>query len=69
LVDAATGSAWAAVRAAANGIGTRGVLLDIARVRDVPWLEPGQGVFPADLEEAERRQGVRKQTKVLKFRR
>src|SRR6185503_9771771 len=59
LVDAATGSAWTAVTAAANGIVTRGVLLDIARVRDVPWLEPGQGVFPDDLEEAERRQGVR----------
>ncbi|MGI5274231.1 cyclase family protein [Nonomuraea sp. CA-218870] len=58
-VDAATGSAWAAVTAAANGIVTRGVLLDIARVRDVPWLEPGQGVYPEDLEEAERRQGVR----------
>ena len=25
----------------------------------MPWLEPGQGVFPDDLEEAERRQGVR----------
>jgi kynurenine formamidase len=58
LVDAATGSAWAAVTAAAHGITTRGVLLDIARVRDVPWLEPGDGVFPDDLEEAERRQGV-----------
>src|SRR5215813_9212359 len=34
LVDPATGSAWAAVTAAANGIITRGVLLDIARVRD-----------------------------------
>ncbi|MEV0153850.1 cyclase family protein [Micromonospora sp. NPDC050686] len=59
LVDAATGSAWAAVTAAANGIIARRVLLDIARVRDVPWLEPGQGVFPDDLEEAERCQGVR----------
>jgi kynurenine formamidase len=59
LVDAASGSAWAAVTAAANGIVTRGVLLDVARVREVPWLEPGQGVFPDDLEEAERRQGVR----------
>ncbi|GAA4560297.1 cyclase family protein [Pseudonocardia xishanensis] len=59
LVDATTGSAWAAVTAAADGIVTRGVLLDVARVRDVPWLEPGQGVFPEDLEEAERRQGVR----------
>jgi len=59
LVDAATGSAWGAVTAAANGIVTRGVLLDIATVRDMPWLEPEQGVFPDDLEEAERRQGVR----------
>src|SRR6266545_4736007 len=50
---------WAADMPAANGIITRGVLLDIARVRDVPWLEPGQSVFPDDLEEAERRQGVR----------
>lgn len=58
LVDAATGSAWAAVTTAANGIVTRGVLLDVARVREVPWLEPGQGVFPGDLAEAERRQGV-----------
>ncbi|MFC5821295.1 cyclase family protein [Nonomuraea harbinensis] len=57
--DTATGSAWAAVTAAANGIVTRGVLLDVASARDVPWLEPGQGVFPDDLEEAERRQGVR----------
>ena len=59
LVDAATGSAWAAVTAAADGIVTRGVLLDIARVRDVPRLQPGEGVYPEDLEEAERRQGVR----------
>jgi kynurenine formamidase len=59
LVDPTTGSAWAAVTAAAHGIVTRGVLLDVARVRDVPWLEPGQGVVPEDLEEAERRQGVR----------
>jgi kynurenine formamidase len=59
LVDAATGSAWAAVTAAADGIVTRGVLLDVAAVRGVPWLEPGEGVVPGDLEEAERRQGVR----------
>ncbi|MEV4805627.1 cyclase family protein [Nonomuraea sp. NPDC049421] len=59
LVDAATGSGWGTVTAAANGIVTRGVLLDVAAVREVPWLEPGQGVFPEDLEAAERRQGVR----------
>lgn len=59
LVGAETGAAWGAVTAAANGIVTRGVLLDIAKVRGVPSLEPGDGVFPGDLEEAERRQGVR----------
>ena len=53
MVDSATGSGWAAVTAAADGIVTRGVLLDVA------GLEPGQGVFPDDLEAAERRQGVR----------
>ena len=53
MVDAATGSGWAAVTAAADGIVTRGVLLDVA------GLEPGHGVSPGDLEEAERRQGVR----------
>lgn len=61
LVDAETGSAWATVTAAADGILTRGVLLDVAAVRDVPWLEPGEGVFPDDLEAAEQRQGVRVQ--------
>lgn len=59
LVDASSGSEWAAVTAAADGIVTRGVLLDVAAVRGVPWLLPGEGVFPSDLEEAERRQGVR----------
>ncbi|GAB2600924.1 hypothetical protein Aab01nite_64520 [Paractinoplanes abujensis] len=59
MVGAESGSAWATVTAAARGITTRGVLLDVAAVRGVEWLEPGQGVFPADLEEAERRQGVR----------
>ena len=62
LIDAETGSAWAAVTAAAKGIVTRGVVLDIAAIRDVPWLEPGEGVFPEDLEAAEHRQGVRVQS-------
>ena len=28
---------------------TRGILLDVAALREVPWLEPGEGVFPEDL--------------------
>jgi kynurenine formamidase len=41
-----------------DGLVGRGVLLDVPRVRGVPWLEPGEHVFPDDLEAAERAQGV-----------
>jgi kynurenine formamidase len=47
------------ITVAKQGIITRGVLLDVAAARGVPWLEPGEGAFPADLEAAEARQGVR----------
>jgi kynurenine formamidase len=41
-----------------NGLVGRGVLLDIPRLRGVPWLEPGEHVFPEDLESAELEEGV-----------
>jgi kynurenine formamidase len=41
------------------GIVSRGVLLDVARARDVERLDAGYAIAPADLEAAERRQGVR----------
>ena len=41
-----------------HGVVGRGVLLDIPRLRGVPWLEPGTAVTRAELEEAERSQGV-----------
>jgi kynurenine formamidase len=41
-----------------DGLVGRGVLLDVPRLRDVPWLEPGEHVFRADLEGAQRQQGV-----------
>jgi kynurenine formamidase len=41
-----------------DGLVGRGVLLDVPRVRGVPWIEPGEHVLPADLEAAERDQGV-----------
>ncbi len=44
---------------AARGIVTRGVLLDLARAKGVKRLAPGATIGPADLEAAERRQGVR----------
>ncbi len=42
-----------------GGVVTRGVLLDIPPLRGVDALEPGDPVFPEDLEAAETRAGVR----------
>jgi hypothetical protein len=47
------------VELAADGIVTRGVLLDLPGLFGVEWLTPGTPVFPEDLEAAETRQGVR----------
>ena len=41
-----------------DGLVGRGVLLDVPRARGVPWVEPGEHVFRADLEAAEREHGV-----------
>ena len=42
-----------------DGVLTRGVLLDITKVRGKEWFEPGEAVFVEDLEAAEVSQGVR----------
>jgi len=47
------------ITAYANGIVTRGVLLDIPRLRGTKWLEPGEAVTAKELEEAEKAEGVR----------
>jgi hypothetical protein len=49
------------VRTTSEGIQGRGVLLDVARVRGLAALAPGEPVYPDDLEKAERLQGVRVQ--------
>ena len=41
-----------------NGIVTRGILLDIPRLKGVPYLEPGTPVFPEDVEAWEKKAGV-----------
>jgi kynurenine formamidase len=48
-----------AITVASHGIVSRGVLLDIPRVRGVHWLEPGEIVVTEELEAAERAQHVR----------
>ncbi|MEP1124750.1 MAG: cyclase family protein [Ilumatobacter sp.] len=42
----------------AKGIAGRGVLLDIARLKGVEWLEQGYVITPDDLDAAAERQGV-----------
>lgn len=43
----------------ARGVAGRGVLLDIAALRGVDRMKAGDAITPADLEAAEKRQGVR----------
>ncbi|ATY16326.1 hypothetical protein CU254_12805 [Amycolatopsis sp. AA4] len=59
LVTSERGATVNDITAARDGVFTRGVLLDIAATRGVKWLEPGDGVFPEDLEAAEERVGLR----------
>jgi kynurenine formamidase len=42
-----------------NGVFTRGVLIDIARLKGVPFLEPGTPIYVEDLEAWEKRAGVK----------
>jgi kynurenine formamidase len=41
-----------------EGVVGRGVLLDLPKLRGVPWLEPGEAVTRAELEKCEAAQGV-----------
>lgn len=52
------GAAVGSVETLRDGLVGRGVLLDVPRLRGVPWLEPGEHVFGDELEAAERAQGV-----------
>ena len=42
-----------------NGVVTRGILIDIPRLRNLPYLEPGTPVYPEDLEAWEKKVGVK----------
>lgn len=42
-----------------NGIFTRGILMDIPRLKGVEWLEPGTPIYPEDLEAWEKKAGIR----------
>src|SRR2546428_1195771 len=54
LVTSREGATVESVDLLHDGVVSRGVLLDVARTRGIPWVPPGEGVMPEDLEAAER---------------
>ena len=54
----ASGASELSIEVTRDGIVGRGVLLDIPRLRGLPWLEPGEQVTADDLIEAEAAQHV-----------
>jgi hypothetical protein len=59
LVTVAKGAERNSVLPMKGGIVTRGVLYDIARLKGVPYLAPGDRIFVEDLEAWEKQAGVR----------
>ncbi len=55
----AQGCGEMAIDALRDGIFTRGVLMDLPRLRGERWLEPGTPIYPQDLEAWEEQAGVR----------
>ena len=54
----ASGAGWGSIYAMREGIFTRGVLLDVAAARGVPWYESDEYVTASDFEAAEKKQAV-----------
>ncbi len=63
----ASGASELSIEVASNGIVGRGLLVDIPRAREVPWLQPGDHVTADDLITAEALQEVRIQQGDLLF--
>jgi len=48
-----------AIDVAREGIISRGVLLDIPKLKNIEWMEPNDRIFPEDLDAAEKAHGVK----------
>ena len=55
----AEGATKLAVTGFKGGIFTRGILVDIPRLKGLPYLEPGTAIYPEDLEAWEKKTGVK----------
>ena len=59
LVSTSLGATVGSVEEAKDGIITRGVLVDVPMIRNIDWLERGEGVMPEDILAAEERCGFK----------
>ena len=59
MITSRQGAQTHSIEAAYSGIVTKGVLLDLAKLRGVDFLDPNEPVMPVDLLEAEEAQGVK----------
>src|SRR5256884_2704082 len=57
--DTTQGAAKLAVTNFKNGFLSRGILMDIARLKGVPYLQPGTAIYPEDLDAWEKKAGVK----------
>ena len=58
-VNTAKGCKTMGIEGLKEGIFTRGILIDIPRLKGVPYLEPGTPVYPEDLDAWEKKIGVK----------
>ncbi|MEC9013819.1 MAG: cyclase family protein [Chloroflexota bacterium] len=59
LITSRQGAQTHSIEAAYSGIITKGILLDLPKLRGVEYLDPNEPVMPLDLLEAEEAQGVK----------
>ena len=58
-VNTETGCRKLGIQNLKNGVVTRGVLVDMPRLKNVPYLEPGTPIYVEDLEAWEKKSGVK----------
>tara|TARA_Y100000814_G_scaffold39512_1_gene24853 strand:+ start:3061 stop:4023 length:963 start_codon:yes stop_codon:yes gene_type:complete len=59
LISNSLGATAESVDIASDGIISRGILIDVPKVRNIPWVERGEGVLPEDIIRAEEKFGFK----------
>jgi kynurenine formamidase len=54
-----TGASMESIDNLKDGVVTRGVLLDFPTLKGVPYMKPGEAIYPEDLDAAEKKFGVK----------